>query len=203
LVSGRYCAVVGSQPVRHPFHFAANDDFSSAKNAARQAVACGYKRPGFALLRRIDDLIESRYSAGFRTVQHNLPAADRVPILFMKDFDECEFRQWYERHRPDVVITHNRRIAVGPWLRPLKLSVPKDVGWITLDMVPGDDQVSGIDARSELVGVAALDLVLDQMQRDESGIPPFQKGVFIEGVWREGKSMRRTAKKQSMGAKVV
>jgi DNA-binding LacI/PurR family transcriptional regulator len=155
------------------------------------------------LLRRIDDLIESRYSAGFRTVQHNLPAADRVPILFMKDFDECEFRQWYERHRPDVVVTHNRRIAVGPWLRPLKLSVPKDVGWITLDMVPGDDQVSGIDARSELVGVAALDLVLDQMQRDESGIPPFQKGVFIEGVWREGKSLRRKAKKQSTEVKVI
>jgi LacI family transcriptional regulator len=191
LLSRRFCAVIGGQPVRHPFHFAANDDFSSAKNVARRALAHSYQRPGFALLRKIDELIERRYSAGFRSVQQVLPRANQVPVLLLESFSDREFLKWYQKYQPDVIITHNRRVAVEEWLRPLKLGVPRDVGWITLDIAPGDDRISGLDARSELVGAAALDLVLDQMQRDEPGLPPFQKAVVIEGVWREGRTLRK------------
>jgi len=191
LVADRSCAVVGSQPVSHPFHFAANDDFSNAKNATRHALLNGYRRPGFAVLRKIDELIERRFSAGFRSVIEDLPVKNHVPVLLLDSFDDQAFLKWYKQYRPDVVITHNRRIAVDQWLRPMKLKVPKDVGWITLDTVPGDRQVTGLDSRSELVGTAALDLVIAQMQRDERGLPDFQKGVSIEGVWREGRTLKR------------
>ncbi len=197
LLSTRCCAVIGSIPVKHSFHFAANDDFSTAKTATQMALARGYRRPGFVVLRPVDDLIEHRYTAAFHSVQRALPPENQIPELWLNSFESAEFVGWFQRHRPDVVITHNRRIAVEDWLKPLKQRVPRDVGWITLDIVPGDDQVTGIDARSELVGVAAMDLVLDQMQRDERGVPPFQKGVFIEGLWREGRTLRKPSAKTS------
>jgi len=202
LVARHSCAVLGGQPSKSPFHFAAIDDFASARTAARQALARGYRRPGLALLGWIDELIDRRYSAGFMSVQQDLPARERLPVLRLSSFSPEEFVRWYTKHRPDVIITHNRRIAVDEWLRPLRVSVPRDVGWITLDVIPGDDQVSGLDTRSEFVGAAALDLVLGQMQRDETGFPEFQKGVFIEGVWREGSTVRKTFSKSAKAARV-
>src|SRR5262249_7467918 len=65
LVRHQSCAVLGGQPVKFPFHFAAIDDFASARTATRQALAHGYRRPGFALLGWVDELIDRRYSAGF------------------------------------------------------------------------------------------------------------------------------------------
>ena len=63
-----------------------------------------------------------------------------------------------------------------------------------VQLVARDDELR-LSGEREQVGKAAL--VLDQMQRDERGIPPFQKGVFIEGVWREGKTLRKAATKSS------
>ncbi len=197
LVDRHSCAVVGSQPVKQPYHFAANDDFSNARNATRLALDHRCKRPGLAVLCKIDELIGRRFSAGFRSVTQDLPPEDQIPPLLLESFDGGALRKWWEEYRPDVIITHNRRVAIEDWLRPLKLSVPKDVGWITLDIVPGDAHIAGIDPRSELVGVAALDLVIDQMQRDESGIPDFQKGVFIEGIWQTGETLSRPRSKRA------
>ena len=124
--------------------------FSSAKNAARRALAHSYQRPGFALLRKIDELIERRYSAGFRSVQQVLPRANQVPVLLLESFSDREFLKWYQKYQPDVIITHNRRVAVEEWLRPLGLGVPRDVGWITLPWTSRRATIafSGLDARS-------------------------------------------------------
>ena len=189
LVAKNYCAVVGSLPINLPVHFAANDDFATAVTATRRALALGYSRPGFAVLRKIDELISRRYSGAFRSVQSDLAEASQIPVCFLDQFDKKQFLPWYRKYRPDVIITHNRRIAVEEWLKPLGLKVPEDCGWISLDVAPGDQQVAGMDPRSEFVGSAALDLVIEQMQREETGIPAFQKGAFIEGIWQTGSTV--------------
>jgi hypothetical protein len=55
-----------------------------------------------------------------------------------------------------------------------------------LNRDPKDRGFAGIDQKSDLVGAAAVDLVVDQLHRNERGVPALQKLVLIEGVWVEG-----------------
>ncbi len=186
LLVSRSCAVVGGLPENLPFHFANNDLFATAAAATGKALELGYRRPGFAVLAKIDQLVSRRYSGGFLSVQTEISGADRIPVCFLEDFSPAAFLRWYREHRPDVIITHNRRVAVRQWLKPLGLSIPRDAGWISLDVAPGDHRLAGMDHRSSVIGGAALEIVVNQIQRAEFGVPEFQRGVFIEGVWKNG-----------------
>lgn len=182
-------AAMGGVPRDPGYHFACNDHFATAARATNRVVSLGYRRPGFAILRRIDERGDRRFRGGFQSVQSELPTKERVPVCQISEFEPGPFVAWYRRYKPDVIITHNRRIAVADWLAPLGLRVPRDLGWVSLDVQPGDHQVAGIDQRSAIIGAAALDLVHGQLQRGEYGEPAVQKGVLIEGVWQDGASL--------------
>jgi LacI family transcriptional regulator len=183
------CAVVGGLPRDPALHFACNDHFATAANATARALALGYRRPGFAILRRIDERGDRRFRGGYHAIQAELPRRDHLPVCQLGEFRPEPLLAWYRRYEPDVIITHNRRIAVGEWMASLGLRVPRDLGWISLDVQPGDGEVAGVDQRSMAIGAAALELVHNQLQRGEYGEPAIQKGVLIEGVWQEGKSV--------------
>lgn len=50
---------------------------------------------------------------------------------------------------------------------------------------------SGIDQPAEVLGAAAVDLVMAQLMQNESGVPMHPKIVMTEGVWREGMTVKR------------
>ncbi len=188
------CAAMGGLPRIPAFHFACCDHFATAAIATARALALGYRRPGFAVLRRIDERSDRRFRGGFHSVQSELSARDLVPVCQLDAFEPAPLLEWFRKYRPDVIITHNRRIAVANWLAPLGVRVPRDLGWISLDVQPGDQGVTGVDQRSAVIGGAALDLVHAQLQRGEFGEPAVQKGVLIEGIWQEGESVRAQGK---------
>ncbi len=73
------------------------------------------------------------------------------------------------------------------------LGVPQDVGVAMPDIsdrktYPG---LSGVDQRTELVGAMAIDLVVEQINNNERGIPKAAKVVMVNGVWVEGENVRR------------
>lgn len=193
LCEGLACSVFGGLLREPDFHFACNDHFTTAAQAVRHAFALGYRRPGLAVLQRIDERTGRRFRGGFLAEQALLPPIDHIPVCQPSDFTPEPLVSWYRHWKPDVIITHNRRLNVAEWLRPLRVKVPRDLGWISLDVCPGDREVAGIDQRSPLVGAACLDLVFGQLQRGESGAPHSQKGVIIEGVWQDGESVGQRA----------
>jgi LacI family transcriptional regulator len=52
------------------------------------------------------------------------------------------------------------------------------------------EEWSGMNQKNELVGSSAIDLLVGQLHRNETGTPDFPKCVMIESQWISGKTLR-------------
>ncbi|HEY8965929.1 MAG TPA: substrate-binding domain-containing protein, partial [Candidatus Methylacidiphilales bacterium] len=107
------------------------------------------------------------------------------------------FPRWFAAHRPDAVISPH--ISGYEWLARLKAAVPEEVGFVHLDLEPGQTRLSGIDQRPEAIGATALDLLTDQLNRNERGVPKDPKLVLIEPSWIDGGTTRKPAAGEAEG----
>jgi LacI family transcriptional regulator len=186
----RAAVVVAGLLKKPALPFVWNDFFATAATATREVLALGYKRPGLALLGSIDALFDYRYSAGFLACREALPDKDQLPVCKLSQFTEEEFLTWFDRWRPDVVITHNHRVAVAEWVAKRGLQVPQDLGWAVLDLHPQDESLAGMNQQSEYSGQVAMDALIDSIRSGSKGLPNLQYGLMIESRWRDGRSLQ-------------
>jgi hypothetical protein len=114
--------------------------------------------------------------------------ADRIAPLLAPDLSKATFRSWIERERPEVVVSN--LVDPLPLLRELNYRVPGDIGYASIDLSPTAFEVAGIDQLPVRVGAMAADLVIKQVQHNEFGVPKFPVDLRIDGVWRDGGTVR-------------
>jgi LacI family transcriptional regulator len=179
---------VGLRTAAPALHFSCNDPYFTALQAIQQAIKLGYKRPGLVMSRQLDGQIDFRFSAGFWIGQQALPPAQRLPFFSFDDYTESLFRAWMAKEKPDVIVCIHREVRT--WLETMKLQAPKNVGLIHLDLSDDLPGWAGIRQNNELVGMAAVDILVGQLHRNECGIPDFPKCVQIQGTWQSGETVR-------------
>ena len=184
------CVVTGVRTRQPALNFACVDHHILALRAVEKAISLGYRRPGLVLDRQIEDLIEHRFSAGYRVGQQNLPPDARLePHL---DSVEAEtafeaFRHWFQRERPDVLlILYNE---VRDWLEKLKVRVPEDMGLIQLEWRATHPEIAGMNQHNDLTGEAAVEMLLALIHQNHSGIPAFPRATLIGPTWVNGPSV--------------
>lgn len=185
---------VGSH-LRHPaLNFVMNDHHSAAMQACTQLRKAGYCRIGIVLDRWLDNVMEHRLIAGYHASFSE--EEKRLPVLFLDDPQESprpegrkRFSAWVKKHHPDACICINRFIL--DWVRDLGIAIPNEMGVALLDL-PGElkGSAAGIESRQEFSGMSGVDILVGQIHRAERGIPPFQRGTLIEGLWIPGPSVR-------------
>ena len=112
-------------------------------------------------------------------------------MLIDDSYDMQDFPKWFMKYRPEVIISSHE--CAYDWLLKLKVDVPGEVGFVHLDLDPQLMKYSGIDQRSELIGTAAADMLINQLNCNERGVPLDPKLLLIEPVWIEGTSTRKTS----------
>jgi len=166
--------------------------------AARELLALGYRRPGLAIMDAFDSRMAHRCSAGFWAVQEYVAGLERIPICRIDAGDTRALGAWVRRHRPDVVLGTNARLldqlAAGGW------RAPRDLGWVHLDWLPEHRPQAGVHGNSELTGAAAVDLVVSQLHRGETGPPPHAVHHLVSGVWIPGDTLRRMGPPRDLDA---
>ena len=183
------CVVVGLRPTRPAMHFACNDQFSTATQGVNELLRLGYKRPGLVLSEEVDGLVDHRFSAGFWIGQSSIHKDNHIPKFPFTKNARMPFKAWFERHKPDSIVCIHEEIK--EWLAAMRVRVPQDVGLIHLDRTPNLAEWAGMNQHNDMVGGAAIDLVVGQLHRNECGIPEFPKCVMIESTWVEGKTVKR------------
>lgn len=157
-------------------------------------LARGYRRPGF--VQSATSMVGRHYDpyAAFIAQQALHPEVAAIPPLLFPRWlsgnieeciDECMdlFMAWYRQHRPDVLL-------FPPWGLLKRLSeeirIPEDAGVILTDMEPGWCLVheGGRD-----IGAGAVDLVVAQIHRNETGVPKKAKQMAISSEWVDGFSL--------------
>ncbi len=160
--------------------------------ALDNVIRLGYRRIGMAMRMDTDDRVDHAWRSGYLLYSDMFPDIQFVPIFLTLNWSEQSFRKWFQKSKPEMVVTDD--IRVQDWLKKLGCSLPKDVGLVLLDCSPSRCTCAGIDQHHEILGSAAVDLVVGQLHRNETGIPPHPKYVTIEGSWVDGLTVRRKPK---------
>lgn len=182
-------ATVGYTLWQPNIHRACHDNFSTMGQALDELVRRGYRRIGLATCAEDDDRVNHHWLARFLTFQTTVPAASRVTPLLTREWNQENFLRWVKRARPDAIVT-TRSSAVMRWLAKARLRVPEKVGVLTVYWRHDQPACSGYYQNFELLGAAAIDLVVAQLHRNERGLPATPKVMLMPGAWREGATLR-------------
>ncbi|HQY04773.1 MAG TPA: LacI family DNA-binding transcriptional regulator [Lacunisphaera sp.] len=186
------CVVTGVRTRAPALSFSCVDHHDLVIQAFERALTLGYQRPALVVEERIDRLVEGRFSGAMLTAQRSLPAARRVPAFMEVQQSRAEgkpFQQWFDRHKPDVLLSLYN--IVFPWLKAHGRRVPQDVGVIQLEWRASHPEIAGMNQHNDAVGEAAVDMVVGQIHRNESGIPAFPRATLIGTSWVDGSSVRK------------
>ncbi len=184
-------AVVTGVRTREPaLPFACADHHALAYAAFEKALALGYRRPGLVLDPVIDELIEGRFTAGYLIGQRRLGGARLPPFTAIAQAraDVGVFGRWLGRHRPDVLFTLYHEVA--RWLEALRLRVPDDLGLIQYEWRADHREWAGMDQRNELVGEAAVDMLVSMLPGRRAGVPADPRATLVPSRWVDGATVR-------------
>lgn len=187
--------VTGVRTREPALSFACSDQHTLALVAFEKAVALGYKRPALVLDGVIDDLIEGRFSAGFLTGQSRLLPLDQRTQPFYDVAaargNPALFAKWLDENKPDVIFTLYHE--VNRWIQDLGLRVPDDIGLIQYEWRADHGAWAGMDQRNDLVGEAAVDLLVSMVHHNERGVPEHPRATLIGSHWVDGTTVKRVS----------
>lgn len=169
---------------RPRLHTVCPDHHVTTLNALHRMRDLGYTRIGLCLSDLLDVRIHRKWSGPYIAFQQELPPGDRIPVLFYDELTAPQFLRWYRRHRPQVVVSHDRRIV--NWLEQDGVAVPQEAGFFNLNCIEDPTGSTGFDLVPSLLGAAAVESVVAQLYRNERGVPPHPKTIMIEGRWQSG-----------------
>ena len=179
---------IGTRPVWPVLHFVSNDQYVTAFRAVREVAALGYRRLGLCLGSHIDNIVENKFTAGFYAAQRRLTLEPDVPVFDLQPGVKKLFAQWLERYRPEIILTLHTEVK--KWVVSLGYAIPADIGIVQLDKSHETSDWAGMQQNSELIGRSAIDMVIGQLHRNESGFPPVQKSMLINSTWIPGTTVR-------------
>lgn len=184
------CAAIGYTLTRPDLHRAVAHHYHGILLALREMRRLGYRKIGVYIdeltSKRVDDI----WLAGVLLYARRYPK-NRFPVLVTSgDSRQTAFRKeilsWFRKERPDAVIGNS---AIHQILQDEGIRFPEDIGFAELHRNRKFDGINAcIDQRTGQIAAAAIDLIVEQIQKNERGIPSFAKTVMIAGEWRPGRS---------------
>jgi len=182
------CAVIGVTQLNNRLNCASNDQYLTARRATEKVLELGYTRPMLVVPPDDDALLENKFSAGFYSLAHRLPAMDRLAVVPLNIADPGAALLAIRQQKPDVVITNKSELYAA--LQDDGVSIPKDLGLVHLDRHDALLNMAGMRQNNRIVGSAGVDLVVGQLQKNEFGSLEFPKVVQIESIWVDGPSVK-------------
>lgn len=111
-----------------------------------------------------------------------------IPILEVEGDNEVEMiRDWLKRFKPDAVI--NRSAHFHDALAAEKMSCPKDIGYVSLNVNDDIENATGIRHRRDVIGAMAVDALNNLLHRNAKGPNDVITGTQVDGVWEEGETL--------------
>lgn len=202
------CATIGFSFMEPRLHRAAANLHEAMSRALAECERRAFKRVGFIIPADTDIRVNHSWLATFLAWQQFIPIKDRVPLIHTAEPLQNLLPGWLKKHRPEVIISPNTEFL--QWLPKLGKRVPEDISLIALNQpVTGEAaaRMSGINQNDLTIGEAAVDLVVSQLQHNETGVPKYPRVVLTDGFWYDGQTLRKadavTAVKSSSTAQVL
>jgi DNA-binding LacI/PurR family transcriptional regulator len=170
-------------------HRVSNHQFHSIRLAMNKLADKGVKRIGLVVPRMDDEKVENAWVSGYIAAQlhHGLPA---IAPWRAEKFNAASVVPWIRKEKIEVVVSTNHHVM--KWMIAAGMKVPADAGFVHLDWSKEKGAMAGVDQCSAHIGAAAVDLLIEQLNNNEVGIPERAKTVMIDGVWHDGPTLLTT-----------
>jgi len=178
----QFASVAMTYSVVEPhMHRVVTHHFDNAIKALSLLQQQGFRRIGLAMTSDMDFRANHSYSAAYYHMT-GTAGASPLPFLILDSPTPRNVRQWFGRHRPDVVVAANAH-QVNEFIAPA-LSAPARArtAFVCLDH-DAIHRVSGIDQLFETIGSHAVDALVAQLHRNERGLPTKPTVTMVEGQW--------------------
>lgn len=150
--------------------------------ALRRLHALGYRRPALDYDQTTEETTGTCIWEVFSFYQTTLFPDRPVPIW--KSGLDPAFAKWLHTYRPDVIIATNHWVLER--VRAAGLRVPEDVAVVHLNLSNDTIGWAGVSQNQAILGRAAIDSLVAQLNRNERGIPPHPKEITLRGEWIDG-----------------
>lgn len=165
------------------------DHHLSLLRALEHLLSIGYRRPGLVVEHARDERLHHLWSAAYGSFSRRLEPDEIVPVLLERRISRTLFHNWFQQHRPDVIVGHIQDEAKA-WLGELGVRVPQDTGFLHLNWTERSGPCASLDLQPVVLGAAALEAVIAQLQRNERGIPENPKAILIAARWVNGDTLQ-------------
>ncbi|MCC5842964.1 MAG: LacI family DNA-binding transcriptional regulator [Verrucomicrobia bacterium] len=183
-----FAAVTTTLSIHEPkLNRVANHFHHNMELALRILTERGYKRIGFVETADFHLREESMASGAYHYYAAAQSPRRRIPTMVFTPGDTTSLFDWFDRHKPDAFIGSLKR--PHDLLAERGVRFPEDCGFLCLDALQ-HPALAAVDARPEDLGHAAIDNLVAQIFRNESGLPALPKLTLIEGRFRDGCSIR-------------
>ncbi len=174
--------------IKPRLHKVCNDEISTIGRLIQRLLDYGFERIGIAMPGHMDEHANHYWLAGFQTYQALAASAHRVPHLITSNWGKEQFLKWHKRWKPEAIITIGNDCV--RWLREAGVRVPEEVSCATLYWKKNRPHLSGYYQNHEKMAAAAVDLVVEQINRNERGLPESEKTILIQAEWKDGSTVR-------------
>ncbi|MES2693798.1 MAG: LacI family DNA-binding transcriptional regulator [Verrucomicrobiota bacterium] len=190
----RYAGIYTDYIIERPaLHSVCLDHYRSLLSALQRVASLGYGAPGLFLQRHQDERLQYRWGAAFRAFQETQPDIRIVPPLILDaPVTEEAFVKWFRRHKPDVVFGHNTQAI--EWMESAGAKLPSTHGFLCLNSGTTGRPCAGLDQQPRILGARATELLIAQLQRNETGIPEWPSTTTIPARWIDGPTLRAAKK---------
>lgn len=172
-------------------HRVAEDYFENIVTAMSRLWETGCRRIGLAFKAAHAPSAQFRITAAHRRFLEVATGSDkRIPPAYIPTtWNRKGFLEWFKNVKPDAILTFDWG-DVPDWLRSEGIDIPAQVSVAALNYCPSAPELSGIDPEPEGLGATSVDLVIDQLENNEIGLPSNPKVLTVSGRWITGKTTR-------------
>jgi len=184
---GFACGTVGFSIKKPELHRASVHYQQGMDLIWEQLRSRGYRRPGLILPKLFNIRTQWSYLGTYLARQAMDSEVGAIPPCLLDGYSNFEppIKTWFQKHRPDAVIIAST--GIESVLRRLA-RIPEDLGLADL-ILEQSSGTTGIRQPTTELGATAVDMIVAQIHRNESGIPASHKTTLIKCQWVEGRTL--------------
>jgi|GEM_PF-414076 len=191
---GLCVATAGYSIVEPKLHRACPDYFKMMDEMLDMCVAAGHSRIGL-IMTKTGGIGFKQFNSSFLYFQSGIPASDRLPMLGSpirrtwhdEGADPDSIKKWLKKYKPDAVIGTAQVLQT---IQSFGISVPGDLGFVSIDVSENPTDAAGANHCYEMVGYEAFKLMLSSVNLNLTGVPEHPRVVLVDSHQQPGFTLR-------------
>jgi len=173
-------AVIGSARWYPELHHAGHHHYLAMRMTLEKLAAAGYRRPMAIIEAGVNERARRAWEAAFTVFHPSRAAAAELLWLGLPE-NRRTVARLIKANRPDAVVVSDH--ATIETFRAMKVVGTAELPVFSLHWLPSTPEIGGVDQSYDMVAANAVDLVVSQLNSNETGVPPWPRMLLFPGRW--------------------